>query len=65
LDGYTRGVKALGHRSLRAFTTSSDFVDHALLEQRFTAGLATFAAALTILLACMGVYGLLAYSISF
>jgi putative ABC transport system permease protein len=63
-DGYTRVVKALGHRSLRSFMTSSEFVDSALLRQRFTAGLATFAAALTILLACMGVYGLLAYSVT-
>ena len=36
----------------------------ALLRERFTAGLATFAAGITILLACMGVYGLLAYSVT-
>ena len=63
-DGYTRVVKSLGHRSLRGFMTSSDWVDHALLQERFTAALATFAAALTILLACIGVYGLLAYSVT-
>jgi predicted permease len=63
-DGYTRVVKSLGHRSLRAFITSSEWVDGALLQERFTAGLATFAAALTILLACIGVYGLLAYSVT-
>ena len=63
-DGYTRVVKALGHRSLRAFMTSSEFVDSALLRERFTTGLATFAAALTSLLACMGVYGLLVYSVT-
>ena len=63
-DGYTRVVKALGHRSLRPFITSSEWVDRALLQERFTAGLATFAAAITILLACMGVYGLLAYSVT-
>jgi len=63
-DGYTRVVKSLGHRSLRAFITSSEWVDHALLQERFTAGLATFAAALTVLLACMGVYGMLAYSVT-
>ena len=44
--------------------TSSEYVDSALLRQRFTAGLATFVAAITILLACMGVYGLLAYSVA-
>jgi predicted permease len=64
-DGYTRVVKALGHRSLRNFfITSSQWVDRALLQQRFTAGVAAFAAALTSLLACMGVYGLLAYSVA-
>ena len=39
-------------------------MDRALLQQRFTAGLAAFAAAITGLLACMGVYGLLAYSVT-
>ena len=63
-DGYTRVVQSLGHRSLRAFITASEWVDHALLQERFTAGLATFAAALTLLLACMGVYGLLAYAVT-
>jgi predicted permease len=63
-DGYTRVVKSLGHRSLRGFITSSEWVDHALVQERFTAGLTTFAAALTVLLACMGVYGLLAYSVT-
>ena len=62
--GYTRVVKSLGQRSLRSFITSSEWVDHALMQERFTAGLATFAAALTILLACIGVYGLLAYSVT-
>ncbi len=63
-DGYMRVIKSLGHRSLRAFITSSEWVDAALLQERFTAGLATFAAALTVLLACIGVYGLLAYSVT-
>src|SRR4051794_476240 len=64
-DGYTRVVKALGHRSLRSvFITSSQWVDRALLQQRFTAGLAGFAAAITSLLACMGVYGMLAFAVT-
>ena len=63
-EGYTRVVKSLGHRSLRAFITSSEWVDRALLQARFIAGLATFAAALTILLACVGVYALLAFSVT-
>src|SRR4029077_11551762 len=63
-DGYTRVIKSLGHRSLRAFITSSEWVDGALVQERFTAALATFAEALTVLLAWPGVYGLLAYSVT-
>jgi predicted permease len=63
-DGYTRVIKSLGHRSLRAFITSSEWVDGALVQERFTAALATSAAALTVVLSCMGVYGLLAYSVT-
>jgi putative ABC transport system permease protein len=63
-DGYTRVIKSLGHRSLRGFITSSEWVDGALVQERFTAGLAACAAALTVLLACIGVYGLLAYSVT-
>ena len=63
-DGYTRVIKSLGHRSLRAFITSSEWVDGALVQERFTAALATFAATLTVLLTCVGVYGLLAYSVT-
>jgi predicted permease len=64
-DGYARVVKSLGHRSLRdVFITSSELVDRALLQQRFMAGLGTFAAALTLVLACIGVYTLLAYSVT-
>ena len=63
-DGYTRVVKSLGHRSLRSFITSSEWVDHTLVRQRFLAGVGTFAAAITLVLACIGVYGLLAYSVT-
>ncbi|WP_291986952.1 ABC transporter permease [Luteitalea sp.] len=63
-EEYTRVITELGHRRLRGFITSPDFVDSTLLRQRFTAGVATFVAAVTMLLACMGVYGLLAYSVA-
>jgi predicted permease len=63
-DGYTRVIRSLGHRSLRAFITSSEWVDGVLMQERFTAALATAAAALTVLLSCMGVYGLLAFSVT-
>ena len=49
-DGYTRVFKLLRNRSLRPFfVTSSEWIEGALLQERFTAGLATFAAALTVL----------------
>ncbi|HEX4912604.1 MAG TPA: ABC transporter permease, partial [Vicinamibacterales bacterium] len=63
-EGYVRVIKSLGHRSLRSFITSSEWVDGALVQERFTAALATFAAALTVLLTCLGVYGLLAFSVT-
>lgn len=63
-DGYSRVVTALGHRALRGFITSSEWVEGALVQERFLAALATFTASLTLLLACLGVYGLLAYSVS-
>jgi putative ABC transport system permease protein len=64
-DGYTRVIHALGHRSLRgSFITSSEWVEGALVRERFTAALATAAAALTVLLAGLGVYGLLAYAVT-
>ena len=64
-DGYTRVVRALGHRLLRNFfITTSEWVDHVLARERLTASLAGFAAALTSLLACMGVYAMLAYSVT-
>lgn len=63
-EGYTRVISELGHRRLRGFITSPDFVDSTLLQQRFTAGVATFVAAVTVLLACLGVYGMLAYSVA-
>jgi putative ABC transport system permease protein len=64
-DGYTRVVQALGHRLLRNFfITTSQWVDYVLARERFIATLAGFAAALTCVLACMGVYGMLAYSVT-
>jgi ABC-type antimicrobial peptide transport system permease subunit len=64
-EGYTAVVKSLGHRSLRdVFITSSEWVDRALLQERFLAGLGTFAAAITLMLACIGVYSMLAYSVT-
>ena len=63
-DGYSRVITSLGHRSLRGFFTSSDWIDLVLLQERFTAALTGFVAVITIFLACMGVYGLLAYSVT-
>ena len=64
-DGYTRVVKSLGHRSLRGF-------HHVIRMGRPCAGAGSVSRQgwphsqrrITSLLACMGVYGLLAYSVT-
>ncbi len=61
--GYARVVASQGRHFVRAVFTVDQWVDHALLQERLTAGLSTFAAVLTLILACIGVYGLLAYAV--
>jgi ABC-type antimicrobial peptide transport system permease subunit len=41
-----------------------EWVDHALLQERLTAALSMFAGGMTLALACIGVYGLLAYAVT-
>jgi putative ABC transport system permease protein len=63
-DGYARAVASQGRHFVRAVFTMDEWVDHALLQERLTAGLSTFAGGLTVVLACIGVYGLLAYAVT-
>jgi predicted permease len=63
-DSYARVVESQGRHFVRGVFTLNEWVDHALLQERLTAGLATFAGVLTVVLACIGVYGLLAYAVT-
>jgi predicted permease len=63
-DGYARVIASQGRHFVRAVFTLDEWVDFALLQERLTAGLSTFAGVLTVVLACIGVYSLLAYSVA-
>lgn len=61
---YVDVVNAQGQHFVRAIFTMDDWVDNAVVEQRLIAGMASFAATLTMTLSCVGLFGLLAYSVS-
>ena len=63
-DGYARAVASQGRHFVRAVFTVDQWLDYALLRERLTAGLSTFAGVLTVVLACIGIYGLLAYAVT-
>jgi predicted permease len=63
-DAYTRVVESLGrHNVVRVFTLE-DWVDYALLQERLISGVSVSGALLALLLACLGIYGLLAYAVT-
>jgi predicted permease len=63
-DGVVNAVNALGRNSVRAMFTMDSWVDDALLQQRLVAGVSTSAAGLSLLLAALGIVGVLGYSVS-
>ena len=63
-DAYVRVVESQGRHYVRALFTLDQWIDFALLQERLIAGLSTSAAALAVLLACIGLYGLLAYAVA-
>ncbi|HEV8346100.1 MAG TPA: FtsX-like permease family protein [Vicinamibacterales bacterium] len=63
-DAYVRVVESQGHHYVRALFTLDQWIDFALLQERLIAGLSTSAAALAVVLACVGIYGLLAYAVT-
>lgn len=65
-EGYVQAVTSLGRNNVRvrALFTMDDWVDGALLQQRLVANVATSAAALAVLLAAIGIGGVLAYSVT-
>ena len=62
-DAYVRVVESQGHHFVRALFTLEEWIEFSLLQERLIAGLSTFAAALAVFLACIGLYGLLAYAV--
>jgi predicted permease len=63
-DGYVAAVNSLGTHMVRALFTMDEWVDGALLQQRLVVAVSGAAAAIAMLLAAVGVFGALAYSVT-
>lgn len=63
-EAYVRAIEARGRHFVRGTFTFDEWTDFALLQERLVAGVSTSAALLAVILACVGVYGLLAYSVA-
>jgi putative ABC transport system permease protein len=57
-------VASLGHEYVTSIKTVRQNIDRSLLQDRVTAMLSTFFGALTLLLAAIGLYGLMAYTVT-
>ena len=62
--GYVEAVNAAGRHFVRGMFTMDGYVDNAVVEQRLIAGMSGVAATLAMVLAAVGLFGLLAYSVS-
>jgi predicted permease len=63
-DGYTRVVNASRYHFVRALFTIDGWIADALLQQRLVAGTSSAAAMLAVMLACVGIFASLAYSVA-
>jgi len=63
-DAYVRVVGSQGRHFVRGLSTLDESVEKALLQERLITGLSACGATLAVLLACIGIYGLLAYMVS-
>jgi predicted permease len=63
-DNYVAVVNGLGRHEVRALFTVDDWVRDALLQQRLVAGTSTAAAALAVALASIGIFALLAFTVT-
>lgn len=61
---FARVVPSLGKHFVRNVYTLDEQVEQSLLQERLVAALSSFFAALAMLLACLGVYGWLAYAVT-
>ncbi len=57
-------IESLGHEYVASITTIEHEVDRSLLQERLTAMLSAFFGALALLLAAIGLYGLMAYNVT-
>lgn len=63
-ENYVAAVNALGRHEVRALFTMDQWVRDALLQQRLVAGTASAAAALAVGLASIGIFALLAFTVT-
>jgi predicted permease len=61
---YVRAVEAGGHHNVRATFTLDDWFDNALMQERIVAIVSGSAAVLAVLLASLGLYGLLSHAVA-
>jgi len=63
-DPLRRTVASLGHEYVTSIKTVRQNIDRSILQERVTAMLSAFFGALTLLLAAVGLYGLMAYAVT-
>lgn len=59
-----REIESLGHEYTLRTRTVAEVIDQAIVEERIIAALSTFFAALALLLASVGLYGLMSYAVT-
>jgi predicted permease len=57
-------IESLGHEYIASIKTIENEIDRSLLQERLTAMLSTFFGSLALLLAAIGLYGLMAYNVT-
>ena len=63
-ESLRQAVRSLGHEYVTSIKTVRQNIDRSLLQERVTAMLSAFFGALTLLLAAIGLYGLMAYTVT-